>query len=202
MFCGRATLMRTNPRVKSIFGGAVAASLLMVAAIGLLPGSTKLIAAAAILVGFITIYPRALSCALVPQRAPVELYVDGNGVYADDATVALRTDIENAYIRPAQDADANHHTPQVGAALPGYQADHALYPLTVELLVRHRGQVNIDPGGQGAAAEILTSLGFPVTTCAPNHRAQTNSQRVTSVVLVALFVVAYASYYLFMSTHH
>jgi hypothetical protein len=181
--------MQTNPRVKSVIGASVAASVLLVAAIAVLPGPTKVLAAAAVLVGFITIYPRALSCALTPNRAPVDLYVDQDGIYADDAPLALRTDIEHAYIRPALDAQSSRH--------PNYGG-----PLTVELLVRHRGQVNIDPGGQGPAAEILTTLGFPVTTCAPSHRAQTNNQRATSVVLVALFVVAYVSYYLFMSTHH
>ncbi len=185
--------MQANPRVKSVFGGAIAASVLLVVAIAVLPGAAKLIAAAAILVGFITIYPRALSCALVPQRAPVDLYVDQDGVYADDAPLARREDIENAYIRPALDD---------GAVPTGHHVGLPSYPLTVELQVRHRGQVNIDPGGQGPAAEILTALGFPITTCTPGYRAQTNSQRTTSVVMVAFFVVAYVSYYLFMSTHH
>lgn len=194
--------MQSSPRVKSVLGASAAASVLLVAAIAVLPGPTKLLAAAAILVGFITIYPRALSCALVPHRAPVDLFVDQNGVYADDAPLALRGDIEHAYIRPALDTRPSGHTSHGGAASPTGHVDLSSYPLTVELLVRHRGQVNIDPGGQGPAAEILTTLGFPVTTCTPHHRAQTNSQRATSVVLVALFVVAYVSYYLFMSTHH
>ncbi len=193
--------MQSSPRVKSVFGASAAASVLLVAAIAVLPGPTKLLAAAAILVGFITIYPRALSCALVPHRAPVDLFVDQNGVYADDAPLALRGDIEHAYIRPALDTRPTGHANHGGAAPTGH-VDLSSYPLTVELLVRHRGQVNIDPGGQGPAAQILTTLGFPVTTCTPHHRAQTNSQRATSVVLVALFVVAYVSYYLFMSTHH
>ncbi len=194
--------MRTNPRVKSVIGASVAASLLLVAAIALLPGPTKVVAAAAILVGFITIYPRALACALVPNRAPVDLYVDQNGIYADDAPLALRGDIENAYIRPALDGHTSGH-PNYGNPTPtSYHADLRSYPLTVELQVRHRGQVNIDPGGQGPAAEILTTLGFPVTTCAAKYRSQTNNQRATSAVLVALFVVAYVGYYLFMSTHH
>jgi hypothetical protein len=200
MFRGHATLMQSSPRVKSVFGASAAASLLLVAAIAVLPGPTKLIAAAAILVGFITIYPRALSCALVPHRAPVDLFVDQHGVYADDTPLALRGDIEHAYIRPALDTRASGHGDR-DAGVPAGQVDLSAYPLTVELLVRHRGQVNIDPGGQGPAAEILTTLGFPVTTCTPHHRAQTNSQRATSVVLVALFVVAYVSYYLFMSAH-
>ncbi len=191
--------MRTSPRVKSVIGGSVAASVLLVAAIAVVPGPAKLLAAAAILVGFVAVYPRALSCALVPQRAPVDLYVDQNGVYADDAPLALRGDIEHAYIRPAMDTSRHSHH---GGLVPANDEDVPSYPLTVELLVRRRGQVNIDPGGQGPAAEILTTLGFPVTTCTPHHRAQTNSQRATSVVLVALFVVAYVSYYLFMSTHH
>ena len=96
--------MQTNPRVKSVIGASVAASVLLVAAIAVLPGPTKVLAAAAVLVGFITIYPRALSCALTPHRAPVDLYVDQDGIYADDATLALRSDIEHAYIRPALDA--------------------------------------------------------------------------------------------------
>ncbi|WP_343709195.1 hypothetical protein [Mycobacterium sp.] len=194
--------MQTNPRVQSMFGGAVTASLLLVAAIAVLPGPTKLLAAAAILVGFVTIYPRALSCALVAHRAPVDLYVDHNGVYADDAPLALRGDIENAYIRPALQAGTSRHTNDGGALPAGYQVDLPSYPLTVELQVRHRGLVNIDPGGRSAAAEILTTLGFPVTTCAPKYRAQTNRQRTTSVLLVALFVVAYVSYYLFVSSRH
>lgn len=194
--------MRANPRLKSVVGGSAVAALLLVAAIGFLPGTTKLVAAAAILVGFITIYPRALSCALVPQRAPVELYVDQDGVYADDAPLALRGEIEHAYIRPALAARDSRHASHGAATPASYDVHLPSYPLTVELLVRHRGQVNIDPGGQDSAAEILTALGFPVTMCAANHRAQTNSQRTTSVILVALFVVAYVSYYLFMSTHH
>lgn len=194
--------MQANARVKSVFGGSVAAALLLVAAIVLLPGSTKLVAAAIILVGFITIYPRALSCALTPHRAPVDLYVDQNGIYADDATLALRGDIEHAYIRPAPAGRASRHANHGGTARAGYDVEPPSCPLTIELLVRGRGQLNIDPGGQGPAAEILTALGFPVTTCAPNHRAQTNSQRATSAILVAGFVVVYVSYYLFMSTGH
>jgi len=186
--------MQANPRVKSMFGATAGASLLLVAAIAVLPGPAKLIAAAAVLVGFITIYPRALSCALIPHRAPVDLYVDQNGVFADDAPLALRGDIENAYIRPALDTRGSRQT--------NVRTSSHTDPLTVELQVRHLGQVNIDPGGQGPATEILTALGFPVTTCAPKYRAQTNSQRTTSAVLVALFVVAYVSYYLFLSAHH
>lgn len=201
MFCGNATLMQTTPRVKSVLAAAAGASLLLVAAVAVLPGPAKVIAAAAVLVGFITIYPRALSCVLKPQRAPVDLYVDQNGVYADHAPLALREDIENAYIRPALDPHS-HHPNFTGTVATSDHLDVSSYPLTVELQVRHRGQVNIDPGGQGAAAEILTALGFPVTTCAPRYRAQTNAQRATSAVLVALFVVAYVSYYLFFSAHH
>lgn len=194
--------MQTTPRVKSVFGATAGASLLLVAAITVLPGPAKVPAAAAILVGFITIYPRALSCALVAHRPAVDLYVDQHGVYADDAPLALRADIENAYIRPALDAHRSRPTNYGSAVTTDDHLDLSSYPLTVELQVRHRGQVNIDPGGQGPAAEILTALGFPVTTCAPRYRAQTNGQRTASAVLVALFVVAYATYYLVMSTHH
>jgi hypothetical protein len=35
------------------------------------------------------------------------------------------------------------------------------FPLIVEVVLRRGGGLSIDPGGQAAAASILTALGFP-----------------------------------------
>jgi hypothetical protein len=202
MFRGPATLMQANPRLKWLFAVAMAATVLLVAAFAVLPGRTKFVAVAIVVVGLVVIYPRALSGALQPQRRRVDLEVNAGGVYADGAPLALRGDIEKAYIRAALGARTTQHRNYGGSVPVGYSVNLPAYPLTVELIVRRRGQINIDPGGRGPAGEILTALGFPVTTCAPNYRATTSNQRTMSIAIVVLFVAAYVGYYLFMSTRH
>lgn len=110
MFRGPATLMQRNPQMKWVFGGGVAACLLLVLAGMLLPGTTKLIAFAVITVAMLAVYPRLLSGALKPEPVSVALYVDQSGVYGDDAPLPLREDIAQAYIQagPRRTGVAQH----------------------------------------------------------------------------------------------
>jgi hypothetical protein len=202
MFRGRATLMQANPRGKRVFAAGLVATALVIAVIGVLPGKTKVIGAVVIVTAFAAIYMRALSGALVPQRTPVELYVDHDGIYADNAPVAMRADIENAYIRPALAARTSRHSNVGGFTPTSYRLNLPSYPLTVELVVRRGGQINIDPGGPGPASEILIALGFAVTTCAPDYVARTGSQRRSSVLVLVVFAAMFVGYYIFMSTRH
>ena len=168
----------------------------------LLPGKTKLIAVVVVVPAMLGVYPMLLSRGLAPQRVSVGLYVDQTGVYADDAPLARRENIAQAYIRPALAARTQLHTSSGGSVPAGYRLNLPYYPLTVELVLRRGGQLNIDPGGQGPAAEILTALGFPVTMCAPGHRAHTSCQRISTIVVLVLFFAGSVGYYLYMSTHH
>jgi hypothetical protein len=75
--------------------------------------------------------------------------------------------------------------------------------LTVELMLRGGRQLNIDPGGQAAAADILTALGFPVTMCEPDHKAKAGgSQWVVTVLVVMLFLAALFGFSVYESTGH
>jgi hypothetical protein len=80
MFRGPATLMRTNPQMKWVFGGAVAACLLLLAAGLLLSGESRWIAVTVIAIATLVTYPRMLSRALKPEPVSVALYVDPNRV--------------------------------------------------------------------------------------------------------------------------
>jgi hypothetical protein len=116
--------------------------------------------------------------------------------------LARRENIAQAYIRPALAARTQQHTSSGGSVPASYRLDLPSYPLTVELVLRRSGQLNIDPGGQGPAAEILTALGFPVTMCAPGHRAHTRGQRISTIVVLVLFFAGAIGYYFYMSTRH
>jgi hypothetical protein len=199
MYRGQAKLMETNPMVKWVFGSGVAACLLLSAACIVLPGKTKLIAVVVVVGAMLVVYPRMLSRALVPRPDRVTLYVDESGVYADDAPYALRRDITAAYIRPALTARTSRHWNYGGSVPTTYSLDLPKYPLTVELMTR-RGQLNINPGSQDAAAEILVALGFPVTMCTPDHVAgATRRQWVMSAVIVVVVLVAVFAYSAYMS---
>jgi hypothetical protein len=198
MYRGQAKLMETNPMVKWVFGSGVAACLLLSAACIVLPGKTKLIAVVVVVGAMLVVYPRMLSRALVPRPDRVSLYVDESGVYADDAPYALRGDITAAYIRPALTARNVRHVNYGGSVPTAYSLDLPKYPLTVELMTR-RGQLNINPGSQDAAAEILVALGFPVTMCTPEHVAGTRRQRVMSAVIVVVILAAVFAYSAYMS---
>ena len=90
-----------------------------------------------------------------------------------------------------------------GGSVPAsYRLDLPSNPLTVELVLRRGGQLNIDPGGQGPAAEILTALGFPVTMCAPGHLAHASGQRIRTIAVLLLFFAGSIGYYFYMSTRH
>jgi hypothetical protein len=191
MFRGPATLMRPNPNVKWVFGAGVAACLLFVAAVVVLPGAMKLIAAAVLVVMMLSIYPVALSGALTPREERVSIYVDQTGIYAGDAPFALREDITQAYIRPALRARTARHQSFGGSVPATFDVNLPKYPLTVEL-VTNKGQLNINPGGQDAAAAILTALGFPVTECAPDHVARTSPRQLIWMLLVVVLIVAAA----------
>jgi hypothetical protein len=202
MFRGPATLMRRNRQLKWVFGGAMVVCLLFAVALMLLPGRTKLIAAVVVVPAMLGVYPMLLSRGLAPQRVSVALYVDQTGVYADNAPLARRENIAQAYIRPAFAARKQQHTSSGGSVPASYRLDLPSNPLTVELVLRRGGQLNIDPGGQGPAAEILTALGFPVTMCAPGHLAHASGQRIRTIAVLLLFFAGSIGYYFYMSTRH
>jgi hypothetical protein len=107
---------------------------------------------------------------LKPKFTPVDLYVDQNGVWADEAPLLARHDIAQAYIRrPAasQEKRINNSGRISFITLPAY-------PMTVEFITTRGGQVNIDPGSDQAAAAILTALGFPVVY-SPDHQCRAMS---------------------------
>jgi hypothetical protein len=55
----------------------------------------------------------------------------------------------------------------------------------------------------GGCRHILTGLGFPVTTCAPDHRTRTTARQwvITSLVVV-LFLAALFGFSYYKSTGH
>jgi hypothetical protein len=214
MFRGPANLIRRNPQIKQVFWGAGALCLLLAAALMLLPipREMKVIAVTAAGVAMITIYPRMLSRAFKPKFVSVDLYVDQSGVYADGAPLALREDIAQAYIRPAfEERTMRFRGYKPGFGLSGYYSFFITtpsLPLTVELTTCEGGDLHIDPGGQEAAANILTALGVPVTMCAPqdtpeNRALKTSGRQWVKTVLVAvLFFAALFGFAYYKSTGH
>jgi hypothetical protein len=95
----------------------------------------------------------------------VEATADDSGIFVDSKPLVLRKDIQQAYIQPHQDAETiqTGHDPRVRIFI-----DLPDYPLTVEIIRRDGTALNIDTGGEPAAAALLTALGFPVTTCSPD----------------------------------
>lgn len=129
---------------------------------------------------------------------------DHNGIFIDGAPLVLRDDIEQAYIRPYLHSRVMVSGPigrQMAVGLPSY-------PLTVEIIRRRGGQLNIDPGGEQQAAALLTALGIPVTRCEPDYRGNLYAKRSTwvwSVVIVVVFIAAFVGYYFVMASrlpHH
>jgi hypothetical protein len=194
--------MQRNPRVWWVFGGALAATVL-VFAVGILhPGHQSKLIGAVVGVGMVALYPLMLSGALKPKPVPVALYVDQSGIYADDAPFVLRQDIAEAYIRPASDARAS----RVVGSNASFSITAPAWPLTVVLITRKGRALHIDPGGQGPAAGILTALGFPVTVDAPGYtsRASTRGRRwiIGGSVVTVLYIAALIGYAYYRSTGH
>jgi hypothetical protein len=67
----------------------------------LLPGISKGIVYAGLCLPLLILYPVLLSIGLKPKFTRVNLYVDQNGIWADDAPLVARRDIAQASIRPA-----------------------------------------------------------------------------------------------------
>lgn len=200
MFSGPARLMRRNPQVMWVFWGGVAACLVAVAVLMVIPGKTaKGITIGVLTAGMLAVYPRLLSRGFKPVFTPVSLYVDQSGVYADDAPLALRENIAQAYIRPAI-AERTQRYRNSGA---NFSVTLPSAPLTVELILRRGGQVNIDPGGPGEAADILTALGFPVTEQAVYYRPKTTGRQwALTALVVVLFLAALFGFSFYKSTGH
>jgi FtsH-binding integral membrane protein len=136
-----------------------------------------------------------------PRPQPVDMTADHNGVFADGVPLVLRQDILQAYIRPAFD----ERTMLTGS--PGRQIVMRIpgNPLTVEIIRRKGGQLNLDPGGEQAAAALLTALGIPVTMCAPDYRGNLRpkrSQTLSTVVIVIVFLAALFGFSYWKSTGH
>jgi len=204
MFRGPATLIRRNPLMKWVFGGALAICLLAIAIGMAVPGQMKVIFFFALALAMLAVYPLLLSRALKPIKVPVALYVDQSGVYADEAPLISRQDIVHAYIRPPYDQRVVRQT-GYSSSLGYYRYRTTLpsFPLSVELVRRRGGQLNIDPGGEQAAAEILTALGFPVTTCPPDYKVQTGGRQwILTVLVVAIFLAALFGFSIYKSTGH
>jgi hypothetical protein len=165
VFRGPAALMRRYPRIWWVFGGGVVVCVIGALALMLLPVTSKGIVYGGLCVGALVLYPMLVTRELKPKFTPVDLYVDQNGVWADDAPLLARHDIAQAYIRrPAasQEQRINNSGRISFITLPAY-------PMTVEFITTRGGQVNIDPGSDQAAAAILTALGFPVVY-SPDHQ--------------------------------
>lgn len=199
MFRGTVSIMQRNTKGYWLISGGIAVCVLVVVAGMLLPGSSKMIVFAVLTVGIFLVYPRLASGALKPTFASANLYVDQTGVYADDAPVVRREDIAQAYIRPAVESRLrrfNDSGKTFAITLPAY-------PLTVELIKRGGGQVNIDPGNEQGAAAILTALGFPVTKSAPYYRPKTSARQwAITVVVVMVFLAALLGFSYYKSTGH
>jgi hypothetical protein len=202
MYQGPATLLQNKSQTRQVFwfvGGGIL--LLTVVAVLLLPAGYKRYAA---YVGggvMLAVYPAALSRSFKPKRVPVNLYVDQTGIYVDNAPLARREDITQAYIRPAVDKKTHRYSGGYGSSMGPYRFSITTpaYPLTLEMMTRS-GQLNIDPGGEGPAGEILTALGIPVTMCAPDYRPQpSRGSWVATAVIVVVFLAAFFGYYFVMA---
>jgi hypothetical protein len=145
-----------------VFGGSMVLCVLAFLAPMLLPGISKGILHAVVFIPMVMLYLPLLSIALKPKFTPVNLYVDQNGIWADDAPLVARRDIAQASIRPAIGSEARRIHSSGGA----FSMTLPAYPMTVELITAH-GHLNIDPGSDQAAAAILTALGFPVVYSPP-----------------------------------
>jgi hypothetical protein len=208
MFRGPATLIRKNPQIIWVFWGVGGGILLLtVVAVVLLPAHAKRTAALIGAFAKLGIYPAMLSRSFRPKLVPVDLSVDQSGIYADNALLVRREDITQAYIRPAFDRQVHRYGGYRSSMPLGFyrfSVTTPAYPLTLEMT--RRGPVNIDPGGEGPAAEILTALGIPVTTCPPGYRPRlSRNSWAATVVIVGLFLAAFIGYYLFMvhkTMHH
>jgi hypothetical protein len=195
--------MQRNPKIMWVFGGAIALVAIAVPVLILLPGNSKFIAATVLGIAMLGLYPMMLSRTLKPKPVSVALYVDQTGVYADNTPLALRENIAEAYMRPALGAQTKRFTSYGGSMPASYSIDLPSFPLTVELVLRRGGQLNIDPGGQGPASEILTALGFAVTICAADHRPRTSGRQwIITAVVVVLFVAALFGFSFYKSTGH
>ncbi len=184
MFRGSVTILRQNPMMMRVFGAG------MVLMIPLVVAFTQVPKIAGLLVPlYVGGYVFFLSRALKPLRDVVMLHVDERGLFADDAPLAMRADILQAYLRP----------PVPAMEVKGVSL--AAFPLTVELVTK-QGQLNVDPGGEAQAQQILVSLGAPVTYVRYDHIAQTpqnaRNKRRAWLVVVILVVGAIGSYLFFM----
>jgi hypothetical protein len=143
-----------------------------------------------------------LTLLLRPRRPkPIEVTADHDGVFADGVPLILRQDIFQAYIRPR----LNARTSISGS--PGNRIVIGLpnYPLTVEIIRREGAQLNLDPGGEQAAAAMLTAMGIPVTMCAADYRGNLRpkrSQTFLTVVIVIVFLAALFGFSYWKSTGH
>jgi hypothetical protein len=198
MFHGRAAVMRRNPIIWWVFGAGIAA-VVMGFAVTLLPGPAKMTVHWLLPLAMLVLYPIGLSIGLRPKFTLVDLYVDQNGVWADNAPLVGRQEIAQAYIRPAVASRVSRMssagTP-VAVTLPAY-------PTTVELVKHGRGQLNIDPGNDQAAAAILTALGFPVVYRSRHYRFLMPARLwAINIVVVVMLAAALFGYMFYMSPRH
>src|ERR1700747_865782 len=149
MFRGPAALMRRNPMIWGGSGGGAVLCVIGFLAPMLLPGISKGIFHAVLVIPMMTLYLVLLSLGLKPKFTPVNLYVDQNGIWANDAPLVARRDIAQASIRPALRSKEQRISSSGGA----FSITSPAYPMTVELITA-RGKLFIDPGSDQAAAAI------------------------------------------------
>ena len=164
-FRGTVTILRQNPWMPRIFLIGTLGLVPLVATIALLPEPSRRTVAPLLIGGFVAGYTYLLSCALRPLRQTVAMVAGADGLVANGQCIAPRGEIHEAYVRP----------PIGGARAKGVTIPD--WPLTVEI-VSSRGQLNLDAGSEASAREIVAALGFPVTTCAPDHIAVRSPENV------------------------
>jgi hypothetical protein len=155
--------MQANPQSKKV----MVWGLLLLVPVGVLlslsplfvPESLRAEVGTAFVGACAAVYVAMLSRSLKPLREIVDLYADGRGLFAKGSWIAPRPAIVEAYIRPPTTAQSVK-----GVAIPAW-------PLTVEIIAT-TGQLNLDPGGEQAAQQILYALGFPIVTVSPTHVAR------------------------------
>lgn len=159
MFQGQATLMRANPLAMKVFKWGMVLMIPVFAALFLasyLPKAISGFVTTAVIGVYLAGYVAALSRGLKPLQETVDLCADARGLFTRDRFLVPRETIVEAYLRPAI----------AGQSVKGVVTP--AWPLTVELLTTS-GQLNVDAGSEASAGQILSALGFPITTVPATH---------------------------------
>jgi hypothetical protein len=97
----------------------------------------------------------------------VEATADDGGIFIDGVPLVLRKDIQQACIRPRQDAETIESWSQHGRTF----LDLPEWPLTVEIIRRDGTPLNIDPGGNRRPPRSSPPSAFPSRCAHPTTTA-------------------------------